>query len=214
MADLEKRYLNVEVRSESDDSRTVRGYAAVYNQETVIGDYFREKIASGAFARSLSENDIRACWNHNMDLPIGRSTNGSLRLREDDRGLAFELDLPDTNTGRDAYELIRTGVVSGVSFGFSVRKETWEQGENGELSLRILEDVDLYEISPCTFPAYEQTNVVARSVQEALKQKEIEWAYNNKPEDDELEKEDTSELDEIKRQLELVETKNRLVDAE
>lgn len=198
--EIERRYIPFETLSDNEgqNEKIVRGYAAVFNTKTVIGDFFEEQISRGAFARSLLENDIRACWNHNLDLPIGRTKNGSLRLHEDEHGLAFELDLPNTTTGNDAYELIRTGVVSGVSFGFSVRKESFEKGEN--MPLRTLKDIDLFEISPCTFPSYQQTNVVARSLKNALAEKEAQWAKDAHE----------SELEEIRRKIERIEFEMRL----
>ena len=202
MENFERRYFISEVRSDEIENRTFRGYAAVFDSETEIGGMFKEKIAHGAFTKALCENDIRAVWNHNLDLPLGRTINGSLRLIEDNHGLAFELDLPDTATGRDAYELIRTGVVSGVSFGFNVRKDSWSRGENGELSIRTLEDIDLFEISPCTFPAYEQTNVVTRSVEKEFIEKQKEW---QKSDNEEITNKIRTELDLLKLKLDIAE---------
>lgn len=159
---------DMEVRSEEGKPTTIRGYAAVFDQLSVPLYGFREKIQKGAFAESLSKNNVKALWNHNSDYPLG-STNGStLRLEEDERGLLFELDLPDNSWGKDAAIAIQRKDVDGVSFGFSVKKDSWDN-TNPEQSIRTLEDVDLIEISPTPFPAYPSTNVSARSVTEAIK---------------------------------------------
>ncbi|MEK4026303.1 HK97 family phage prohead protease [Sporosarcina sp. FSL W7-1283] len=158
---------DMEVRSEEGKPTTLRGYAAVFDQLSVPLYGFREKIQKGAFAESISKNNIKALWNHNSDFPLG-STNGStLRLEEDERGLLFELDLPDNSWGRDAGVAIQRKDVDGVSFGFSVKKDSWDN-TNPEQSIRTLEDVELIEISPTPFPAYPSTNVSARSVTEAI----------------------------------------------
>ncbi|SKB05129.1 HK97 family phage prohead protease [Sporosarcina newyorkensis] len=158
---------DMEVRSEEGKPTTLRGYAAVFDQLSVPLYGFREKIQKGAFAESLSKNNIKALWNHNSDFPLG-STNGStLRLEEDERGLLFELDLPDNSWGRDAGVAIQRKDVDGVSFGFSVKKDSWDN-TNPEQSIRTLVDVELIEISPTPFPAYPSTNVSARSVTEAI----------------------------------------------
>ena len=127
--ETEKRFNeNHQVRA-AEGERKIGGYAAVFEQWTRIGPRFEEKIAKGAFASSLPNGDIRALWSHNTDLVIGRTRNGSLKLREDDTGLAFDLLLPDTTQGRDAFTLIKEGFVTGVSFGFRVKKDSWECGE-------------------------------------------------------------------------------------
>lgn len=176
---VEKRFTTVnELRADTgagEQKRTVMGYAAVFESETRIGDYYVEKIAKGAFQNSVKNNDVRALWSHNLDMVIGRTANGSLRLAEDAKGLSFELDLPDTTWGRDAYEMIRTGLVSGVSFGFTVVKESWLKGKDGSPHMRTLEEVQLMEISPTAFPAYEDTQVSARSCEEVLREAEKRW---------------------------------------
>ena len=163
--EMERRTMAVaEIRAEpSDDGpRRVSGYAAKFNTEIVYG-WFREIIRPGAFKASLSDgSDIRALFNHNSDLVLGRSSAGTLRLKEDDIGLWFEADLPDTNAGRDLYTSIGRGDISGASFGFMVRAENWHY-EDGEQDLRELLDVELVEVSVVTFPAYDDTAVAVRS---------------------------------------------------
>ncbi len=174
---FEKRFNeNHQVRA-SEDGRKVGGYAAVFDSWTRIGPRFEERIAQGAFKNTLPNGDIRALWSHNTEKVIGRTRNGSLKLREDETGLAFDLDLPDTTEGRDAYTLIKGGYVTGVSFGFRVKKDSWERGDEGKPHRRTILDVELLEISPTPFPAYEQTHVAARSSDDVLKEHETEWAF-------------------------------------
>ena len=204
MADkIEKRYHVVdEIRTEEAD-RKVGGYAAVFNKEARITERLIEKIAPGAFRSSLS-NDIRALWSHNPDMVIGRTTNGSLKLTEDERGLAFDLSLPDTTQGRDAFTLIKQGFVTGVSFGFRVKKDSWTRGENGAPHLRTLEEVELIEVSPTAFPAYTETSVSSRSTDELLKDVETQWAFE--------EKEKGAQIVALRAKLDILERRYKLAD--
>ena len=140
----------------------VRGYAAVFNQTADLF-FWRERIEPGAFRRSLQERpDVRALWNHDSNYPIGRTKNQTLSLREDDHGLLVEIQPPDTSAGRDVVENIRSGLVSGMSIGFVPRTMEWEL-EDGE-DVAVLRDVELWEVSPVTFPAYEGTEAALRSL--------------------------------------------------
>ncbi|PEZ05558.1 HK97 family phage prohead protease [Bacillus sp. AFS018417] len=134
----------------------ITGYAAVFNSKTSIGGWFEEIIEPGAFARSLSENgDIRALFNHNWDNVLGRTKSGTLRLEEDERGLKFEIELPNTSVGRDLAESMSRGDINQCSFGFWITEETWDY--NVEPSLRTIHEVELYEISVVSIPAYDDT---------------------------------------------------------
>lgn len=151
---MERRSFSIEQKG-----RTLYGYAALFNSETTMGD-FAEVIRPGAFSRTLSAPtaaNIRAIYEHDNRSLLGRVGSSTLRLREDERGLAFELDLPDTNLGRDLAELVKRGDVSGCSFGFIPTKETWLS------NLRELRDVDLHEITLTASPAYPETSVQVRS---------------------------------------------------
>lgn len=175
----EKRYFQIEsVRASQSDSgnKMISGYAAVFEKFSQVIFNFKEKISKGAFVESILNGDIRALWSHNTDQVLGRTTSKTLRLREDDHGLFFELDLPDTQMGNDAYTLIKRGDVSGMSFGFTVEKESWEQGKDGQPHVRTLEKVNLFEVSPTAFPAYEATSVQARDLETLVKDVETKWA--------------------------------------
>lgn len=158
--------LSVETRADGQSHiTTLKGYAAKFGVLSEDLGGFREKIASGAFARSIEENDVRAFWNHNAtELPLGRTKSGTLRLTEDDIGLRFEVDLPQTTPAQDLAVSVDRGDVDGVSFGFRTRKDEW--AENG--MIRTLLDVDLVEVSPVNWPAYPQTELALRSRQQWL----------------------------------------------
>ncbi|OWG38388.1 peptidase U35 [Stutzerimonas stutzeri] len=151
---MERR--NFEVKQKG---RTLYGYAALFNSETNLGE-FSEVIRPGAFARTLSAPtaaNIRAIYEHDNRSLLGKVGSSTLRLREDEKGLAFELDLPDTTLGRDLAELVKRGDVSGCSFGFLPVRDTWLD------NLRELRDVDLFEITITANPAYDATSVQVRS---------------------------------------------------
>ena len=153
---------DLEIRSEENEPTFIRGYAAVFEKLSVPLFDFREKIQHGAFKESLEKNNVKALWNHNADFPLGSTNGKTLTLEEDDKGLRFELELPDNTWGRDAGIAIKRKDVDGVSFGFSVNKDEWDHSNSKE-SIRTLVDVNLIEISPTPFPAYPATSVSARS---------------------------------------------------
>ena len=142
--------------------RGLTGYAARFGVETRIGG-MREVIRPGAFTATLAErNDILALADHDPARVLARTRSGTLRLREDDQGLAFDLDLPDTAAGRDVLALAERGDLGGASFGFRPRKGG--EARNGDL--RELRAVDLAEISiVAAWPAYSTTEVQARSAE-------------------------------------------------
>lgn len=158
----------VEIRAQEDgaESRTITGYAARFDKLSVDLGGFREKIQRGAFARSLKSDRVIALWNHNSDYVLGNSKAGTLRLWEDDKGLRFDFDAPQSPWGDTALEAIRRKDVDGMSFGFRVKSDTWE--ENGKEYIRTLNDVDLIEISPTAFPAYPSSSASVRSADEVL----------------------------------------------
>lgn len=148
----EIRTNHIELRAEGD-GRTFTGYASVFNEPSQPLPFI-EYVKPGAFKRSLSSrNRMMLLWNHDTSNPLASTRNGSLSLTEDNRGLKVTATLPDTTLGRDVAELVRTGVVDSMSFGFSVKKDSWSQ--DGQT--RYLEDVTLYEVSLVSTPAYEGT---------------------------------------------------------
>lgn len=122
-----------------------------------------ERIAPGAFSRALSEgHDVIACFNHNADQILGR-TPDTLRLSADERGLTYEVDLPDTSLGRDVKTLIGRGDLRGSSFAFRPTRKRWTR--DGDLDVLLIEDLDLSDVSVVTRPAYRGTAVSLRSEQ-------------------------------------------------
>lgn len=153
--DIERRTFT-EVRA---TGRRVEGYAATFNCEARIGG-FVETIAPGAFRGSLA-GDVLAMLDHDPGKVLGRTRSGTLRLSEDSRGLAFSLDLPDTQAGRDVEALAERGDLGGMSFGFRVPigGESWA-GER-----RTLRTIDLKEISVVqAWPAYPDTEIALRAL--------------------------------------------------
>ena len=152
---MEKRYL-AEIRA---SGRKLTGYAAVFDSETRIGT-MTEVIRPGAFRASLEANqDVLCLADHDPTRVLGRKKTGTLRLSEDAHGLSFELDVPDTQTGRDVLALAERGDLGGMSFGFTVP----EGGQTWQGSKRTLTRVDLAEVSVVSaWPAYQNTSVEAR----------------------------------------------------
>lgn len=161
MTDFEKRgHLGVETRAD-DGKRTLTGYAALFNSDTTIGDYFIECIAEGAFDKAIT-GDVRALVDHDTGRVIGRTKSKTLRLAVDSRGLKVEIDVPDTRDGNDLWVLVERGDISGMSFGFRVTKQSWD--ETGDLPVRTILEVELYEVSAVAFPAYDDTTLAKRSL--------------------------------------------------
>jgi len=164
---LEKRTYNatdLAIERRGDDPAKITGHAAVFN--VIAGDgWFREQVAPGAFSESLKTDDIRSLWNHDTNIVLGRNRAQTLKLWEDDIGLAVEITPPDTQLVRDLVESIARGDVSQMSFGFQVLRQTWVEEED-EKDLRIIDKVKLWEVSPVTFPFYEDTDVALNSHKE------------------------------------------------
>jgi HK97 family phage prohead protease len=150
---------NVQTRTEDDGKMRLSGYAAVFNNASVPLP-FTEYIAPGAFRKTLSETpDVRLLINHE-GLPLARTKNGTLALTEDEVGLRFDAELPDTNEARDLYTLIERGDVDQMSFAFRVIRQKF----NKDRSERTLTEVSLADgdVSVVTYPAYPTTTVEAR----------------------------------------------------
>ena len=163
---METRVIDAELEyREEEDKPVVSGYVVRWNKlsEEMFG--FREKVAPGAFAKSLREMKVFSFWNHNSDIVLGNTENEALNLAEDDRGLHFELTLPETTAGKDARTLIKRGDVKGMSFGFQTLRDAWDVTDPQHV-IRTLHEVRLYEVSPTAMPAYPQSSVAARSIED------------------------------------------------
>lgn len=160
----------LEARKDGDQPAKLVGYAAVFNREAVIAGLFRERIAPGAFTVAITDDDVRALFNHDPNFVLGRNTAGTLTLKEDDTGLRYEVDPPDTQWARDLMVSVQRGDVNQSSFGFQVVREEWKEPERNskELPTRTILEARLYDVSPVTYPAYEETTAEARTKAEAL----------------------------------------------
>ena len=156
----------VRVEKRGDEMPALVGHAAVFNQEADIAGFFFERVAPGAFARAIEEDDVRALFNHDVNFVLGRNRaqpTPTLELAEDATGLLTTTFPPDTTYARDLVVSIGRGDVSQMSFAFRVRKETWEEKNKHEW-LRTIQDVELFDVSPVTFPAYPTTDVGLRAL--------------------------------------------------
>jgi HK97 family phage prohead protease len=153
--------VDFEVRAEGD-GMSFTGYASVFNSPSEDLGGFVEYVAPGAFKRSLqSRNEVKLLWNHDSGEPLASLRGGTMQLVEDSRGLKVTASLPNTTRGRDVAELLRSKVISSMSFGFNVIKDSW--ASDGKT--RTLESVRLFEVSIVSFPAYEATTAQVRSAQ-------------------------------------------------
>ena len=173
--ELRSLRVKVEKRADDDGKVTVTGYAAIFGEWAQIWDWMEESVARGAFANSLRTADVRAYFDHDRGRVLGRSSAGTLRIEEDAKGLRVEIDLPDTTDGRDVATLIERGDVDGLSFGFSVLRQEWD--ETVSPARRTILEVDLREVSIVSEPAYDGTSIALRSLEEARKEKRAHPAH-------------------------------------
>ena len=165
---MERRTLKMQdaqVR-ERDGARYLEGYFAVFNREYAVCHNWMETIAPGAFRTFLeSGKDVKVLWNHNHDIVLGSTAAGTATLREDDVGLWGSVLINEKDQDAvNAHARVERGDVDGCSFGFDIGKmeEAWDGDEYRTV---ILEVDPLYEVSPCTFPAYTDTSISARAQQ-------------------------------------------------
>ena len=150
----------IEVREADSDDMVLEGYAAVFNSETDLG-HFREVIKPGAFDDVMT-NDVRALINHDPNLILGRTENGTLELSTDERGLKYRVKLGAQQYAKDFYESVKRGDISQSSFAFTIKDQSW----NEERTVRSVDKVrQLLDVSPVTYPAYAAATVQARDQQ-------------------------------------------------
>lgn len=176
---METRYIpfkEVQTRDDSDSGDLyIEGYFAVFGDIYKVWEGATESIAPGAFDESV-HGDVRALYNHNDDLILGRTSAGTMELREDSHGLWGRIKLNRNDTdAMNAYERIKRGDITGCSFGFNVESEETEYREDGTVHWTITKVNPLFEVSPCVFPAYQATNVSARGKQiDEMKKRKLE----------------------------------------
>jgi HK97 family phage prohead protease len=167
---------------EDGDALIIEGYFAVFNSNYEIAPGMSESIAPGAFSGSIS-GDVRALINHDTTLVLGRSKAGTLELREDAHGLWGKVAVnPKDGDAMNLYERVKRGDVDQCSIGFEIRSEDTDIREDGSIHWTIKEVDPLYEVSCCTFPAYEETNIAARSAQrDHIRERELQaWRTRQK----------------------------------
>lgn len=180
---MEKRYFkinDIQTRDESGDDIYLEGMFVMYGDTYQVWDGATESIAPGAFSESIHQ-DVRALYNHNDDLVLGRTSAGTLELEDRSSGLwgRIKINRKDTDA-MNAYERIKRGDITGCSFGFNIAKQETDYREDGTVHWTITEVNPLYEISPCTFPAYEATHINARKKDlETMRQRKFEVRKHN-----------------------------------
>lgn len=164
--------LEIRANESEEGKRTIAG-SIKYETDSVemrdwYGDKFVEQIAPGAFAESIAARNVVGLWSHDTSKVLGNAKSGTVRLFDGAKELRFEIDIPDTAAGNDAWTLIQRGDVDGVSFGMRVTKDKWssEKREDGKLYRRTIMNAELFEISPVAFPAYPANEVATRSLEE------------------------------------------------
>lgn len=162
-----------ETRDEGGELK-IEGYFAVFNSNYQIFDDLSESVAPGAFDDTLGD-DIRALINHDTSLVLGRNTAHTLELRQDEHGLWGSITInPNDQDAMNLYARVQRGDVDQCSFGFDILSEDYDVRDDGSVHWTI-KKVRLYEVSVCTFPAYEETNVKARSAQrDEIKKRSLE----------------------------------------
>ncbi len=169
------RSLKTELKTRSEgENITIEGYFVVFNSQTELWTGAYEEIAPQALDDTLS-NDIRALINHDTTLVLGRNKAGTLELKKDSRGLWGSIKInPNDTDAVNLYERVKRGDVDQCSFGFNVTSEETDWRDDGTVKWTIT-GVDLHEVSVCTFPAYEDTGVAARSKEvEQHKEKQLQ----------------------------------------
>jgi len=167
-----RQFNTTELRAIDSESGgvTIRGYASVFNKLSHDLGQFREQIDPAAFRSALDspELDCVALLNHDNNIIFARSSNGSLKLSTDEKGLISEWDMPNTQAARDTAELVKSGVISQMSFGFYVGKDSWQKRSKGEYIRTIKEVKKLVDVSLVTKPAYPQTSAGIRSLDDYI----------------------------------------------
>ena len=179
----QRRCLPVDFQTrQADGELYIEGYFAVFNSEYEFWPGATEIILPGAFDESVS-GDVRALVNHNADLVLGRTKSGTLELKQDSRGLWGRICInQEDRSAMDLYARVKRGDVSQCSFGFVIESERFVDLGGGKCRWEVEKINPLYEVSPCTFPAYEETGVSARKADyEAIRHRRLEtWRMQAK----------------------------------
>lgn len=165
MSEIERRYVrrDAELRATSEGSRTIGGYASVFNKRSSNLGGFVEVVDTRAFNKSRGDGypDVVARFNHENQFLLGTTRSGTLRLNIDGEGLAYEVDVPQTR--QDVYELVQRGDVTKSSFAFRTHEDDWSLTEDN-FPQRTLVSVQLVDVAPVTIPAYPDSSAGLRSL--------------------------------------------------
>jgi len=156
---------NFEIETREDGSTHLKGVAAVFDVLSENLGGFREQIAPGAFD-DVMDDDVRALFNHNDDIILGRTKSETLSLAVNSTGLTYAIDLPDTQAARDLSVSVGRGDVDQSSFGFIVEDDMWTEDDEGRVIRTIRKIKRLFDVSPVVFPAYPDTSVATRKLNE------------------------------------------------
>lgn len=154
---IERRIVPLDIRQITEADRRIEGYATTFGTSYNLF-WFHEVIQKGAFARTLQDDQHVLLNAHDLGQVFGNTRNDTFHLEEDDHGLRIVASLPDTQAGRDMYEMVRKQYIDGMSIGFAIEEEEWEFPPGG-LPIRIIYLIKLYEASLTAFPANPQTSV-------------------------------------------------------
>ncbi|CAM5187736.1 hypothetical protein UACE39S_04912 [Ureibacillus acetophenoni] len=206
MKNIELRFRTTEIRANEDGSMKVSGYVNKTEKlSEVLGSSkrFVEKIAKGAFDRAIKNaKEVHFLAEHDNKKILASTRNNSLSLREDSQGLFMEATITPTTYGSDYYQLIKSGILKNMSFGFRTIKDSWKQGMNG-IHERTIEELELFEVSVVRDPAYSQSTIQARGIdlvedikipnfeneKEKLNKMKQEFRYNTSKSEIEIRKE-------------------------
>ena len=169
---MERRFTNsqpVQIETRQNGSPVITGYASVFYRAGVPGTEFRlgkdvvERIEPTAFDSSMRRSDdVRALFNHDPSVVLGRSKSGTLRLSVDATGLRYEIEPPDTQAAKDVMTSIKRGDITGSSFAFQTITDKFENSKPD--NIRMVKDVTLWDVGPVTYPAYEASTAGARAL--------------------------------------------------
>lgn len=172
-AEAERRFftgpVDFELRADGEDSNVIEGYAAVFESNSQDLGGFHERISRGAFSPVLKD-DAFALFNHDMNKVLGRNLV-NVKLTQDDKGLRYRVELPNTATANELRTLIKDKIITQSSFAFRVGKQEWEHPEDrSKPSIRTITEMKrLYDVSPVTYPAYLDTSIAARGMEREAK---------------------------------------------
>ena len=201
-----------EVRKSEDGVTRIGGYAAVFNKLSEDLGGFREKIKRGFFSEVLG-NDVRALFNHDDNMVLGRTTNDTLTLKEDSKGLEVEIIPPNTTYARDLTTLMERGDVNQMSFQWVTADDKWDESDLANVVRTLVKAESLWDVSPVTFPAYPQTTAGVRSAKQLyidhVETRLAELQENKAEQEKEEEKERMfKKLSVIRRKLMILEKEN------